>query len=235
MLETIQSFFLRNLVPVFFVYGLSFLIMFAAIVTWGRESARFGLMRSFTFLAGFGLLHGLTEWTDMVRLLVMSPKPLVVGLAVLKLGLLVGSFQSLLYFAFEVLTSARSEERRRWQVYISPLLVIAYAAIIYYALKDIGLGELAARYALGFTGAGLACLAFANLSHKFSLIGLEQPRRHALFVAFAFGVYAIFAGLMFVPSGQPVLVLGVPVQIFRAACAILIAFFVARLLIFFRR
>ncbi len=112
MLETTQSFFLRNLVPVFFVYGLSFLIMFAAIVTRGRESARFGLMRSFTFLAGFGLLHGLTEWTDMVRLLVMSPEPLVVGLAVLKLGLLVGSFQSLLYFAFEVLTSARSEERR---------------------------------------------------------------------------------------------------------------------------
>lgn len=234
-MDTLQSFFLSNLTVVFFIYGLSFLCMFAVIMRQSRATVRFELVEGFLLLAGFGLLHGLTEWTDMVRLVVTTPPVLVQALAVVKLTLLAASFQFLFLFGLHVLTSAHAEDRLRWTVYLSPLLVAVYSLMLYLSLEDIRLGELLVRLTLGFVGAGLASFAFFKLAGTLRKLCLTQAASDARWVALGFGFYAIFAGLLYQPSGQPIILLGIPVQIFRAACAVLISIFVVRILSFFRR
>ena len=67
------DFFERNLVVVYFFYGLAFFSMGLAI--W-LASARFRtselrLAGPLLFLAGFGVVHGLQEWHEMFHLLEM--------------------------------------------------------------------------------------------------------------------------------------------------------------------
>ena len=234
-MSQLEAFFLANLVPVFFVYGLSFLIMFAVIMLYGGRVAKVGLAEGFLLLGGFGLLHGLTEWTDMVRLMVTSPPDVVRGLAVLKLAFLAASFQFLLMFGFNALTAARADARPKMLIVMSPVLVAVYAVILYLTLADLGVGERAIRLTLGLGGAGLASVAFLRLAGSLSSVGLRRPAMDALVVGICFAVYAILSGVLHDPSGRPVLLVGVPVQIFRATSAVLISAFVARLLYLFQR
>ncbi len=234
-MDIIQSFFLSNLVVVFFIYGLSFLFMFAVIMRQSQATVRFELVEGFLLLAGFGLLHGLTEWTDMIRLVVTSPPTLVQVLAVVKLVLMTASFQFLFLFGLHTLTAAHGEDRLRWLVYLSPLLVAFYSLMLYLALQDLRLGEWIARATLGLVGAGLASFAFFKLSNTLRRLCLAQAARDALWVALGFALYAVFAGLAYQPTGQPVILLGIPVQIYRAACAVVISVYVVRILSFFRR
>ena len=234
-MQALESFFLGNLVAVFFVYGLSFVAMFAMIMWWRREAASFEMTKGFLLLANFGLWHGLTEWTDMLRLVVTTPAAVVQVLAVAKLTLLAVSFQYLFLFGHHTVTAAKPEARLVMVAYGSPLVVVAYGLVLYFALQDLSLGERVVRIALGLPGAGIAGLGFVRLSRTLRKLGLARPSRDALVVAAGFCIYAVLAGLVYRTDGAPVLLFGIPVQIFRAACAILISVFVVRILSFFRR
>ncbi|MEK7847400.1 MAG: hypothetical protein AAB270_00590, partial [Chloroflexota bacterium] len=54
-----------GMIVLFFVYGLAFFLMGFAILGEMRWASRSKLAASLAFLAVFGLLHGLLEWTDM--------------------------------------------------------------------------------------------------------------------------------------------------------------------------
>jgi len=152
-----------------------------------------------------------------------------------KLALLATSFQYLFLFGHHTFTAASAEARMRFAVLASPGIAAVYAAILYFTLVDLGLGEQVIRLTLGVSGAALTSLAFLRLTRKLGALGLEKSALDCLVVAIAFGCYAICSGLLHDPSGQPVLVLSLPIQVYRAACAIIIAVFVARFLYFFRR
>jgi hypothetical protein len=233
--QALESFFLGNLVTVFFVYGLSFLVMFGMILWWRRETARFEMMEGFLLLANFGLWHGLTEWADMLRLIVTSPPAFVQTLAVVKLTLLAVSFVYLFLFGLHIVTAAKPEIRLGMAAYGSPLVAAVYGVILYFTLQDLRLGEGVVRITLALPGAGMAGLGLIRLSRTLLKLGLSGPSRDALVAAAGFFCYAVFAGLLFRTDGQPVLLLGIPVQMYRAACAILISVFVVRILAFFRR
>ncbi len=59
------EFFTRNIVIVYFFYGLAFFTM--GLVVWleSNRTSEFRIARAFTLLAGFGMIHGLHEWFEM--------------------------------------------------------------------------------------------------------------------------------------------------------------------------
>ena len=61
------DFFARNLVVVYFFYGLAFFSMGLAIwlASTRFRTSEFRLAGALLFLAGFGVVHGLQEWHDM--------------------------------------------------------------------------------------------------------------------------------------------------------------------------
>jgi multidrug transporter EmrE-like cation transporter len=120
-------------------------------------------------------------------------------------------------------------------VYLSPLLVAAYAAILFASLADLRLGEALGRYTLGLVGAGLAAIAFFKLAVTLRRLSLARAASDAQWVGLGFAFYAVFAGILYSPMEQPIVLLGIPVQIYRAACAVLISVFVVRILSFFRK
>jgi hypothetical protein len=233
--ETLQGFLLSHLAGVFFIYGASFFLMSAVIFRRTPPAARSELTDGFLLLAAFGVLHGLTEWTDVVRLLAQATPAVTAAIAVLKLTLLAASFQFLLLFGFHVATASRAEARLRWAIYVAPVLVAVYAYILYMSLQDLQAGEEAVRHSLGFLGALTASYAFLRLAGTLRGLSLGDAGNDALWVAGGFALYAVLAGLATPSTQQPLMIVGLPVQIWRAACAVVISVFVARILRFFRR
>jgi len=50
---------------VFFVYGLSFVVLGLTILIYPKKDSMFKLARHLYLIAGFGLVHGINEWVDM--------------------------------------------------------------------------------------------------------------------------------------------------------------------------
>ena len=94
------------MVLVYFVYGLAFFTMGFAIALELRQSSGLKLAASLPFLAAFGILHALVEWSDML-LFVESASPTISGLETLRLvrTLLLGiSTGALLQFGASLLS-----------------------------------------------------------------------------------------------------------------------------------
>jgi PAS domain S-box-containing protein len=209
------SFFALQLDYVFFVYGLSFLVLAAVCLI---NSAHIGKSLPFPLLGLFALTHGLNEWLDMVALTVVGDP----ALAWTRLFLLVGSFLVLAEFA-----------RRSWRRRL-PHLTEAW--VLLPALILMGWGALAAgmpgaqagaRYGLALLGGLAAAAAILHAS--------RSGRGHgSLAVAgWAMAAYALAAGL--IPPPSPFLAApylntetvlhwaGFPIQLVRTLCAITLA------------
>lgn len=63
------DFFLRNLIVVFFFYGLSFFCMGFAILLEVGHSSNLDFARALRLLAFFGIIHGSHEWFEMFLLI----------------------------------------------------------------------------------------------------------------------------------------------------------------------
>lgn len=114
------------IIPVFFFYGLAFYSMgFALLVESGRAS-ELGFARSMRLLAGFGLLHGIHEWIDLLRVSLhfYNESTLPLWLSWIQIALLVASFIALLAFGEHLRALDRRDDMR------TPLLVFA---ILWYA------------------------------------------------------------------------------------------------------
>ena len=58
---------------VYLIYGTSFLVMFAVLTLWKKRVSHIEIMNDFKYLAVFGLLHGLAEYSDIPRFLAWQP------------------------------------------------------------------------------------------------------------------------------------------------------------------
>ena len=74
-MSPLSTFFVANIVPVLFVYGLAFFSMGFAIMLESRRTSELPIARSMSLLAGFGLVHGLHEWVDMAQVLAVRDYP----------------------------------------------------------------------------------------------------------------------------------------------------------------
>jgi len=202
---------------IFFIYGLSFLVMSSLIFYGIKRATSLTLVSTFSLLAFFGLTHGITEWIDWVRFILKTLGSEEVGiLTSLSQIFLVVSFVFLLQFGINLLTY-QSEKKCVIRAIPLVLFVIYLAAVFATGVTDILQAGLIGRYGFGFTGAALSAIVIFRLSNTMKPLGNRKLIKGLTVAAVGFACYAIFGGLIIRP------VLGLPVQLFRAACAITIA------------
>ncbi|MGD0006739.1 MAG: hypothetical protein ABSE06_21195 [Anaerolineaceae bacterium] len=204
------QFFQQQLDYILFFYGLAFILLAAVCVEMRGDPGR---RLPWIWLAGFGLVHGISQWLEM---LVQSEGESPVFSAV-RLALMTISFILLFEFGREGLRRLTGKSLGRW-IYI-PLLVCLLPAI----LAGIAGLNAAARYAFGLTGGLWAAWTVFQLSK------IRPETRRSLYTASVLlAVYAVAAGIIvpeapFLPASlinQAAFqgVTGVPIQL---VCGIL--------------
>jgi nitrate/nitrite-specific signal transduction histidine kinase len=235
------------MVSVFFVYGLAFFSMGFAVALESRKSSGLRLAASLPYLAAFGILHALVEWSDMMTLIQSadagaSLEPLRVVRTVL-FGIAGGA---LLQFGAGLLVNGIG--RAAWLRWVPAGLGLAWVLTVLTVTSFFPIGgrlwltyaDIWARYLLCLPG---ALLAGAGLLYEAGLLAKSDfPKiaRDARLAAGAFLLYALTIGLVapeadFLPV-SPIHydtfreTFGFPVQLLLAAMAVAIAFFVLRVL-----
>ena len=223
---------------VFFFYGLAFFSMGLSMML---ESGRLPLIdeaRSLRFLAGFGIVHGCHEWLELYLLnnpeLVITHSPLFEWI---RLSLLISSFTLLLIFSLQSLQPQRMKFKKTLVglvsifVFFGIILGLDYAVHTHNASEALEHVDVLARYTLGVTGAGLACVALVNQGRRAFTSGRRTLANSLYSAAIGFGLYSL---TQFVVSSQTffpaswlnttsfLALIGIPIQAIRAVTAILI-------------
>lgn len=204
--------FSANLDYVFFLYGLSFVLLGTMAATPGSRDN----ILPWRWLAAFGFLHGLNEWLDLLVLSqVDSP-----AFQSLRLAVLASSFLPLVEFG------RRGASERGVLFGWGGWLVLVGLAMLG-ALSGSASGfNAACRYALGLPGGVLAALALWRVSQSKP----GEPRRRLRLAAGSLLAYGLTVGL--VPPAAPffpaswlnqdhfLATAGFPIQLLRMGCAL---------------
>jgi hypothetical protein len=203
---------------IFFIYGLSFLLMAYLIIKGARLASSTPFIMTFYMLALFGIMHGVTEIVDWIRFIVKTLGVTEIRtLTYISQSFLVISFVVLLQFGINLLTY-RSENRRVYRAI--PLILAGVYGVVIAALgiTDILKIGLIGRYSFGFAGALLSAAALFVVRNTLKPLGNQKLDRGLTIAAAGFICYAVFGGLIVTP------IAGIPIQLFRSACAVTIAF-----------
>jgi PAS domain S-box-containing protein len=225
---------------IWFIYGLAFFALGLVIIVYPKKGSVFKLANYIWLIAGFGILHGLNEWLDMFIDLGEPFPPEV--LKVIRMATLVGSFLFLVRFGTKAI-SERKNKYRRLQI-LPAVLFILWAMILATSEDHLLMGDICSRYLICAPGALLTAFGLFLHIPQFKETKLQGAIRNLQICAITFMFYAVFAGFIvkggdFWPASflnYPLFksVFGVPVQIFRALCAVVLAFSMAKLLSIFR-
>jgi PAS domain S-box-containing protein len=211
-----SAFFDNQLDYIFFIYGCAFIFLATVCypLSWRKAYAL-----PWSWLAAFGMLHGVNEWLDMLALsLGDAPVFKIIRLAIMAL-----SYLSLMEFGRRF-WMAQGGRVLGWWAYL-PLLLLAALG----GLAGIDGLNASCRYTLALPGALLAGWALLQAAKR-----KQSGQRWQLgLAAAAFLVYAPAAGLIvpkaaFFPASilnQDTVfdALGLPIQVIRTVCAIAIA------------
>ncbi len=233
-------------VYVYFFYGLAFFCMGMVVFLETPRATEERLRFALPALAIFGLMHGIHEWYEMFDYLGILPyqETLAVVWKIIRLLLLVTSFLALMIFGLWML--ARTREKRRQLLLIPILLVSIWGFGILsmsarYSQSELFLvTDVWSRYLIGLPGAIAASIGLIFQQRELRRQGMSQFSRDALWAAVAFFWYGLI-GQTFVRTSPlfPSTVwnqdlfqelFGFPIQILRAAAAIVAAFFIIHFL-----
>lgn len=234
-----------TLVVIYFIYGLAFFSLGLAIILEGGRSSDARLRLALRPLAAFGIIHGLHEWMVMFEF----TGTLASGIATqswwvgLKLSLLSFSFLSLAGFGFSAL--APNLNLRRISL-LAPLLLAAIWGFGVLTLRsnDLSSADLLnstdvwTRYSLGIPSALAAAIGLIIQQRAFRKAGMAQFGQDSLRAAIAFAWYGIVGQLFVHASRLPpstfinedlfLYWFHFPIQLLRAALAIIVAISVIR-------
>ncbi len=245
---TWTEFFGARITHIYMIYGLAFFVLGLAVaLEIGRaEPSRFS--RAMVPLAVFGLVHGSHEWIEMFSIVGREAYGFQPSteFEVLRLVLLAVSFVSLTAFGMKMLRPLK------WLPY--PDLWIGLGMILLYSLGVVLLGwwlswqqpawfaaaDALARYSLAIPGAVLTAWALLAQRRAFLQAGQLAFANDLLWAALAFSLYGVVGQFFVGPSPLfPSNVIntgtfqdwfGIPVQLFRAAVAAIVAVFTIRAL-----
>ncbi len=228
------------MVGVFFVYGLAFFVLGLVILVYPKKGSAFALARHIWLIAGFGLFHGVNEWIDMF-IMISEPGPVMV-LKLVRMITLPASFLFLVQFGTGVIV----ENKKKYHfLKAAPVVLFIVWAIIFAITKDpVLIGDIAARYLLCAPGTFLSALGLFLYIPQFKRTKLQGVVRNLRLAAITFIFYGVLAGLIvkkapffganFLNYDMFMNTFGVPVQIFRAVCAIVMAYSTTCVLSVFR-
>jgi len=236
--------FARNIIIVYFFYGLSFFVMGLAILLEFGHSSKLDFARALRPLIGFGLIHGCHEWFEMFLIIhdrISGPFTAFWVLPV-RLIALATSFLFLIAFGARLITGV--EKRRLYFGMLSTITaiwVIGLLGVIFNQstsqTRAIA-ADVYTRYALAIPGAALTVWGLLLQRRRFIHIGMPSIARDVLLAAVAFGLYGGIGQLFASPSiifpstylnSEVFLRLfDFPIQVFRAGTATMAAFFITR-------
>jgi len=224
-----------DIVLIFFIYGLAFFSMGVALSLESLRAPRLAERRVLRPLAVFGLLHGMHEWIEILLMQgVWLGVPFPEFIDWLRFALLVISFIPLIYFGLLMLVDP---ERGNWlpvAILIGMLGVYTIVLLVVIQVRpDLQLApaDTLARYFLEVPGGILAGLGLRKRARQVEAEGRVVIARRFRWAALGFGLYGltqIFVGPVdlfpanIINGAVFVDLLGFPVQLVRAAMAVLI-------------
>jgi signal transduction histidine kinase len=230
-----REFWAHNLDVVFFFYGLAFMAAGLLILAQRRDLGQRSIAKTFGCLAAFALLHGVNEWVGMWKI-VRGDSPTA---RLLELHLLPLSF----IFLYEFGRSAFAlSGRGRW---LSSRWPMAILSVVCFALMFAGGREpmVWPRYLLALPGGLLAAAGIGLYVRGNPDVRALPLRGYLLADAAALAAYALFAGLVVPQAGFfPASLINqsaffqlfsLPVEVFRALCALAMAGATWKMLRFF--
>ena len=239
------DFFTRNIVGIFFIYGLSFFSMGLAIMLEASRASELDFARALRPLGWFGLIHGSHEWFEMFLLINagMNPDyhpPDQVG--ILRLIMLTASFLFLVAFGARLIMG-KTEPRSFWLVMLASMVIWFIGLVwIFSAQTDEHTRMISAdvytRYSLAIPGAALTAWGLLVQRRRFNQAGMQSVGRDVALAALAFALYGgigqLFAASssifpsQYLNAAQFIHWFGFPVQVLRAAMACMAAVFIIR-------
>jgi signal transduction histidine kinase len=205
----IREWVLANWPLINFVYGLVFFVLGLSISLQSRQYSRLRLARSLSWLAGFGILHGLFEWGDLfipIQANFLSEAVIQILHAIHYLVLAL-SFAFLFQFGIELF--APFSHQKRW-VRIIPMVIFIIWLIVPFGLglryfDDFhhwaGFVKSISRYSLGLPGALLAGIGLLRQTgNPVEPVSLPHIRKMLSLAAYSLFAYAFFGGIIVDPS-----------------------------------
>lgn len=247
--------FARNIVVIYFIYGLAYFSMGLAIwlVSTRFRTSEFRLAYALLPLAAFGIVHGLHEWFEMFELLDASGATVLPSWVLrpeISLIHLVISFLLLVVFGVRLLyVSRRSDGNEKLFAILAAgafLALWAMSVWITWVVYQPGYADMLnaadvlSRYTLGIPGAVLAAWAIWLEQRNFRERQMPEFGRALLWAAAALFLYGVVGQIFTRPSFLfPSTVLnsqtfiewyGFPVQLLRTALALIMAYAIIRAL-----
>jgi len=239
-MDIVSEFFATHEPEIFFIYGLAFFTTGVAVMLEFTRSPELPVVQTLPFLGLFGLIHGTHEWLEMFQLI--AARPPIAAWHGIRVLVLVASFVLLVEFGVRVLSLG--SERQLWAligrtgvfgVFLTGLIVIAWR---WNGIDGWAAAEAWSRYTLAVPG---ALLAAAGLHRQRQRLLQSQPAiaRDLLIAGVAFVLYGVPGQLVsespLLPpdiwsSGAFLRLVGLPIQLWRAAAASLVAIFTIRAL-----
>ncbi|MCX5718261.1 MAG: ATP-binding protein [Nitrospirae bacterium] len=234
-MELIYQWFQNNLDIIFFIYGLAFVVMGIAILLQPKKGSKLGFAHTLWLLAFFGITHGTNELLDMWTI-IKGKSP---ALDMVRWFILLISYFSLFEFGRQLFRLNESKSPR-WQKKIAGLFIWELLPIIGLFILISGftssdfwkVGSIWARYLLCLPGGFLIGFGFfLYYESEKEILEPLKVRKYFSFAGLAFLIYGIVGGAV-VPKGDffPSNYLNadsflstvkIPVQIFRAVCAVI--------------
>ncbi|MBE0537946.1 MAG: PAS domain-containing protein [Phycisphaerae bacterium] len=226
---------------VFFISGLAFFILGFAVAFYPKNNSAFKLSEHLYLIAGFGLVHGVGEWLNMF--LLIEPFTDAKALVLARALALPVSFICLVQFGARAIPLNRP--KFAWLRPAAPVLWMIWLGAFLSGPRDLLMWDIWSRYVLCLPGAVLAGWALAlqlphlkAIKHRDILAGMK-------IASVSFFLYAVTAGLVvekadFFPASHVNYsrladYLAIPVQVFRSACAVAMAYGLIRVLSIFTR
>ncbi len=235
-----------NEYSLYFFYGITFVLTGFTLAMKVKNNFKIG--NRVWLLAGFGIVHGsgelLHSWLLLQRTIYQSvPMPMVLVEQVL----LTTSFTMLFFFGIELILLVKP----RWRILRAVPAVLFIAWMGYFVGWEIAdndavgrntiyLSAVTARYFLGFPSAITTMVGLYLQLRTSNYIIRPDLKKYLKLGAVSFGIYGVMTGLFVRPGNFfPANVInshvlytytGIPVEIYRMACAVSIAFSIIKTL-----
>lgn len=217
------------MVTIFFIYGLAFFVLGVSILIYPKKDSAFILSRTLWILGLYGIIHGINEWIDMFILLYRK-----YAFALHSIGIFFLSVSFLLLVKFAVSNIISVKKRYLGLSYLPWVLFILWLLVVYFAPDGFSYPEIWARYLLGTSGMYLTAYALMLQAGVFKKEKLSLVTLNLKVAASAFLLYGFFGGIIVPKAGFfPASlfnfesfrnIVGIPVQVFRAAAACVITY-----------
>jgi signal transduction histidine kinase len=246
----ISIFSSNDLDIIYFIYGLAFFTMGIAIGVKKRQYSTFTLAQHLWALAAFGLTHGLAEWATVFTPRHYVDNLVIDNLKVLEIVMIALSFTFLFHFGISLLLDSLGKNRRftviPWVMFLTWLGFFCLGGVFFHIIQTqpwLSLSVTWARYLLALPGSILTAWAFWMQMKDLEPLGSDLTFGLKA-TSFVFLAYGFFAGVMvnyapFFPARVVnkqnfALLTGIPVELLRSICALVIAWFCISILKIFQ-